>query len=349
MNILRFGRCRRFAGIVPVLFLFLLLFSLNGGMAFAVVKFAHVAPPFHGQSKGVEAFAAYVKEKTAGRIDIATFPAGQLGGELSLAEQVQNGSLQLATITTAVMQNFVPQSIIMDMPFLFPDEKTAYAVFDDEELQQKFFSYYPEKGFIAIGWTENGFRDFTNSRGPVRTPADMKGLKVRVINAPIYIDIFRALGASPTGMPFPEIYNALQTGVVDAQENPLLATVLMNFTDVNKYVTLTHHSITECLILVSPDYWGTLSDADRQIFRDAAKAAIKTNRDVDKALENNLPKKNISIQQYAKETGIELTILNKEERAAFREAVRPVWEKYRPIIGDDLFYLVQKKIAEYQQ
>jgi TRAP-type C4-dicarboxylate transport system substrate-binding protein len=168
----------------------------------AKIKFGHVAPPFHGQSKGVDAFAAYVKEKTKGRIDIATFPMGQLGGERSMAEQVQSGTLQIASITTAVLQNFVPQSAILDMPFIFPNRKTAYATLDDPDFQKKIFSYFPKKGFIAIGWTENEFRDFTNNKRPVRKPADIKGLKVRVMNSPVYLDTFKQLGASLWASPF---------------------------------------------------------------------------------------------------------------------------------------------------
>jgi len=131
----------------------------------AKIKFGHVAPPFLGQSKGVDAFAAYVKEKTKGRIDIATFPMGQLGGERSMAEQVQMGTLQIASITTAVLQNFVPQAAILDMPFIFPDRITAYATLDDPEVQEKIFSYFLKKGFMAIGWTENEFRDSPTTNG----------------------------------------------------------------------------------------------------------------------------------------------------------------------------------------
>lgn len=315
----------------------------------AAVKFGHVAPPFHGQSKGVDAFAAYVKEKTDGRIDIATFPAGQLGGERSMAEQVQSGTLQMATITTAVMQNFVPQSAIMDLPFLFPNRATAYATLDDEELQEKFFSYFPKKGFIAIGWTENEIRDFSNSIRPVRTPEDIKGLKVRVMNSPVYLDTFKQLGASPVGIPFPEIYNALQTGVIDAQENPILTTVLAKFSEVNKYITLTQHTVTECVIIVSIDYWETLSAGDQQIFRDAAKIAIKTNRAVNAELHQKLPKSGISIEQYAKQNGVEIISLTPQEREQFRKAMLPVWEKYRKKIGNELFNLVQEKIKAHKQ
>ena len=313
------------------------------------IKFGHVAPPFHGQSKGVDAFAAYVKEKTNGRIDIATFPLGQLGGEVSMAEQVQGGTLQLASITTAVLQNFVPESAILDMPFIFPDRKTAYATLDDPQVQEKIFSYFPKKGFIAIGWTENEFRDFTNNKRPVRKPEDIKGLKVRVMNSPVYLDTFKQLGASPVGIPFPEIYNALQTGVIDAQENPLLTSVLMKFTEVTKNVTITHHCLTECIIIVSPDYWATLSPADQQIFREAAVVAIDTNRKVNAELTNKLPKSNISIAEYCQKNGIDVIHLTKEEREAFKEAMVPVWDKYRKKIGNEIFDFMLTKIKEHQQ
>ncbi len=313
------------------------------------VKFGHVAPQFHGQSKGVDAFAAYVKDKTDGRIDIATFPAGQLGGERSMAEQVQSGTLQIAALTTAVLQNFVPQCAILDMPFIFPDRQTAYATLDDPEVQEKIFSYFPKKGFIAIGWTENEIRDFSNSKHPVRTPADIKGLKVRVMNSPAYLDTFKQLGASPVGIPFPETYNALQTGVIDAQENPILTSVLMKFTEVTKHVTRTQHCLTECVIVVSTDYWDSLSKEDRAVFREAAKITIDINRKENAALHENLPGLGISIEEYARRNGIEILDLTPEERKAFRSAMTPVWDKYRKKIGDDLFDFMLSKIESHQQ
>ncbi|MFH1156714.1 MAG: DctP family TRAP transporter solute-binding subunit [Pseudomonadota bacterium] len=317
--------------------------------ATSTIKFGHVAPPFHGQAKGIDAFAAYVKEKTGGRIDIATFPAGQLGGERSMAEQVQGGTLQIAAITTAVLQNFVPQAGVLDMPFIFPDRKTAYATLDDPEVQEKIFSYFPAKGFVAIGWTENEFRDFTNNKRPIHTPADVKGLKVRVMNSPVYMDTFEQLGASPTPIPFPETYNALQTGVVDAQENPILTSILMKFTEVTKYVTRTQHCLTECIIIVGSDFWASLSKADQKIFYDAAKVAIDTNRKVNAQLDQQLPKVNVSIEQYCKDNGIEIVDLTKAQRGEFRLAMSPVWKKYRETIGDDIFDFMLKKIKDHHQ
>ncbi|MBG0778537.1 MAG: DctP family TRAP transporter solute-binding subunit [Desulfotignum balticum] len=332
------------SGMVFLIFFFMGFFQ----PAFAqTVKFGHVAPPFHGQAKGVDAFADYVKEKTHGDIDIATFPAGQLGGERSLAEQVQAGTLEMAAVATAVLQNFVPQCSILDMPFLFPNRQTLYATIDDPEVQERIFSYFPKKGFIAIGWTENEFRDFSNNKRPVRTPDDIKGLKVRVMNSPTYLDTFRQLGASPVAIPFPETYNALQTGVIDAQENPLITSILMKFTEVTQYVTRTQHCVTECVIIVSVDYWESLTQAQQQIFKDAARQSIQINRTVTAALHESLPKLNMSVEAYARANNIEIIDLSEQEREMFRKAMTPVWDKYRKKIGNDLFDFVLEKIETH--
>ena len=336
--------------VVMSLVAFLASLPLTAGAAqSAKIKFGHVAPPFHGQNKGVQAFADYVKEKTDGRILIGNFPLGQLGGERSMAEQVQAGTLEMAAITTAVLQNFVPQMAVLDLPFIFPDRKTAYATLDDPEVQERLFSYLPKKGFIGLGFTENEFRDFTNTTRPVRSPADIKGLKVRVMNSPVYLDTFKELGASAVGIPFPEVYNALQTGVIDAQENPVLTSILMKFTEVTKYVTLTHHCVTECPIIVNPDYWATLTPADQKIFREAAGVCIRTNREVNAGLHKKLPKLGISIDEFCEKNGIDLIRLTPEQHAAFRNATSPVWDKYRPKIGEDFLNFVLEKIKVHQQ
>ena len=323
--------------------------SFAGAADAAKVKFGHVAPPFHGQAKGADAFAQYVKEKTNGKIDIATFPMGQLGSERSMAAQVRSGIIPMASITTAVLQNFVPQVAILDMPFIFPNRATTYAVLDDPEVKEKIFGYLPKKGFMGIGWTENEIRDFTNTKRPVRKPEDIKGMKVRVMNSPVYLDTFKQLGASSVGIPFPEVYNALQTGVIDAQENPLLTSMLMKFTEVAKYVTRTQHCLTECIIIVNPDYWNSLSDSEKQIFRDAADYAIKVNREVNADLMKKMPKSNKSIDQLAKEQGIEVIDLTPAERDKFKVAMRPVWDKYRKIMGDEIFDFILAKIKEHKK
>ena len=306
-------------------------------MAKMNIKLGHVAPPFHGQSKGADAFAAYIKEKTGGEVEVKTFPFGQLGTERSLAEQVQAGTLEIASITTAVLSNYVPQVAVMDLPFVYPNRKTAYAVLDDEEWQKKIFSCMPAKGFVGIGWTENEFRDLNTTDREVRTPADMKGLKIRVMNSPVYMDTFKQLGCSPVGIPFPELYSALQQGTIDAQENPLLTSILIKATEVAKFVTNTDHILTECMIVVNLDFWEGLTAEQQQIFRDAAKECIKVNREENAKLEQSLPKTGISIAEYCKQNNVKVIELTPAERQAFVEAMKPVWEKYKGIVGADLY------------
>ena len=313
-----------------------------------VIKYGHVAPPFHGQSKGVDAFAKYVAEKTGGEIIIKTFPFGQLGPERSMAEQVQAGTLEMATITTAVLQNYVPEVAIMDLPFVFPNRKVAYAVIDDPEFQKRIFSYFPKKGFIAIGWTENEFRDITNRLHPIHRPEDLKGMKIRVMKSPVYIDTFKQLGASPVAIPFPELYNALQQGVIDAQENPLLTSILIKATEVTKYATKTGHILTECVQIVNPAFWARLTPKQKQIFREAAKIALKVNRETNAQLAKKLPKLGISIEEYCKRNHVQVVYLTPEERAAFAKAMRPVWDKYRKIVGPKLFDFFMAKINYYK-
>jgi tripartite ATP-independent transporter DctP family solute receptor len=321
------------------------------GMAQAqmTIKFGHVAPPSHGQSIGVDAFAKYVAEKTNGEIIVKTFPMGQLGSERSMAEQVQMGTLEMASITTAVMQNYVPQAAVLDLPFIWPSRQVAYAVLDDPAFQQKYFSYFPAKGFIGIGWTENEFRDINNTKRPIHKPEDLKGLKIRVINSPIFIDTFKALGASPVGIPFPELYNALSQGVIDAQDNPLYTSILIKCTEVAKYVTKSQHNLTECTQIVNPDFWKTLTPAQQQIFQDAAKLAIKVNRESTAAAFERLPKLNISIAQYCEQNHVQVVNLSTAEHEAFHQAVRPVLEKYRPIVGADLYDALMASIEKHRK
>jgi tripartite ATP-independent transporter DctP family solute receptor len=331
------------------LLLLVMAISVSTEAFAAKVKFGHIAPTFHGMSAGAEAFADYVREKTNGKIDISTFPMGQLGNERSMAAQVQSGSLQIAAITTAVLQNFVPETAILDMPFIFPNRETAYAVLDDDEVKEKIFSYLPAKGFVGIGWTENEIRDFTNTKHPVHTPEDIKGLKVRVMNSPAYLDTFNQLGASTVGIPFPEVYSALQTGVIDAQENPLMTAVLMKFPEVTKYVTNTQHALTECIIIVNAKFWKRIGPENQQILRDAAKIATEVNRTRNQEIKKSLPKLGISIEEYCEQTGAELVNLTAQEREQFRVAMVPVWDKYRGIIGDEIFDFMLTKIEEHKQ
>ena len=305
-----------------------------------VVKYGHVGPPVHPQHLGALAFAKYVNEKSNGQIEVQVFPLGQLGGERSMTEQVQAGTLNMTAVTAGVLANFVPEMGIIEMPFIYPNRDVAYRTLDDKEVKERFAKYCDGKGFVFIGYTENEFRDMTNSKRPIKRPEDLKGLKIRVVESPVFIDTFRALGANPTPLPFPEIYNALQQKVIDGQDNPLFTSILMKFTEVNKFATVTNHILTECPVVVNKKFWNSLTAEQQKIFRDAADVQIKVNR------EQNA-KGRVDAMEKAKAQKVDVYVLTAADREAFKKAVAPVLEKYRGTYGAEWFDFFVKKIDFY--
>jgi tripartite ATP-independent transporter DctP family solute receptor len=317
-----------------------LLFTLSSVNAKIAVKYGHVGPPVHPQHLGALAFAEHVNKNSGGEIEVQVFPMGQLGGERSMTEQVQGGTLHMTAVTAGVLSNFVPEMGIIELPFIYPNRKVAYTVLDDEEVKAKFASYCEQKGFVFIGYTENEFRDLTNSKRPVRKPEDLSGLKIRVIESPVFIDTFKALGANPTPLPFPEIYNALQQKVIDGQDNPIFTSLMMKFIEVNKYATLTSHILTECPVVVNKGFWDSLKPEHQKLFREAADIQVAVNRD--KNAENR-----VQALEKVKAQGVEVVILTDEEKEAFKCAVQPVHDKYREIFGPEWYDFFVKKIADY--
>ncbi len=312
------------------------------GEAKIIVKYGHVGPPVHPQHHGAVAFAKYVNEHTNGEIEVQVFPLGQLGGERSMAEQVQAGTLHMTALTSGVLANFVPEIGIIELPFIYPNREVAYNVLDDREVKERFYKYCDAKGFIFIGYTENEFRDLTNSKRPIHKPEDLKGLKIRVIESPIFIDTFKAFGANPVPLPFPEIYNALQQKVIDGQDNPIYTSILMKYTEVNKFATVTNHILTECPTVVNKKFWDSLTPEQQKIFKEAAEVQIKVNR------EGNA-KNRVEAFEKAKAQKVDVVILTAKEREVFKKAVKPVLDKYRGVYGSEWFDFYMKKIDFYSK
>jgi tripartite ATP-independent transporter DctP family solute receptor len=307
-----------------------------------IVKYGHVGPPIHPQHFGALAFAKYVTEKTKGEIEVQVFPLGQLGGERSMTEQVQAGTLHMTAVTSGVLANFVPEIGIIELPFVYPNRETAYKVLDDKEVKERFAKFCEPKGFIFIGYTENEFRDITNSKRPIKKPDDLKGLKIRVLEGPIFIDTFKTLGANPTPLPFPEIYNALQQKVIDGQDNPLFTSILMKFTEVNKFATITNHILTECPTVVNKKFWNSLTPEQQKIFREAAEVQIKVNR------EGNA-KGSADAVEKARAQKVDVYVLTAQDKAVFKKAVKPVYDKYKGVFGAEWYDYFLKKVDRYSK
>ena len=230
------------------------------------------------QGVAIDTFAKEVEARTRGRYKVQTFYNGALGGERESIEAVQLGTQELAFSSTGPVPNFVPDTKILDVPFLFRDKAHARAVLDGP-IGQDLLTKFDAKGFKALAWAENGFRHMTNSKRDVKTPEDLKGLKMRTMENPVHIAAYKGLGIITTPMAFPEVFTALQQGTVDGQENPLPVIMSAKFSQVQKHLTLTGHVYSPCIFLMNKAAFDKLAPADKTAFLEAAKVAVKANRD----------------------------------------------------------------------
>jgi tripartite ATP-independent transporter DctP family solute receptor len=230
------------------------------------------------QGVGIDTFAAEVDKRTSGRIKIQTFYSGALGAERESIEAVQLGTHELTFTSTGPVPNFVPEARILDIPFLFRDKAHARAVLDGP-IGQEMLAKFESKGFKALAWGENGVRHMTNSKRSVNSPDDLKGLKMRTMENPVHVAAYKGLGIVTTPMAFTEVFTALQQGTVDGQENPLSVIMAAKFEQVQKHLTLTGHVYSPAIFLMNKASFDKLSADDKRHFLEAAKVAVKANRD----------------------------------------------------------------------
>ena len=229
------------------------------------------------QGVAIDVFAKEVEKATNGRIKIQNFYSAALGSERDSIEAVQLGTQDLTFTSTGPVPNFVPETRILDIPFLFRDKAHARAVLDGP-IGQDLLKTFEAKGMKALAWGENGVRHMTNSKRAVNTPDDLKGLKMRTMENPVHVAAYKGFGIITTPMAFAEVFTALQQGTVDGQENPLSVIMASKFDQVQKHLSLTGHVYSPCVMLMSKAAFDKLSAADKQVFLDAAKVAVKANR-----------------------------------------------------------------------
>jgi tripartite ATP-independent transporter DctP family solute receptor len=237
-----------------------------------VLKFGFILAPDSQLGAGAAVFAEEIAKRTNGRYRIDPYPNSALGGEVEMMKGVQLGTIDLAFITGAPLPNFLPDIGVFNIPFLFRDLAHAHAVLDGP-IGQSHLNNFRDKGFIALAWGENGMRHITNSKQEIRSPADLKGLKLRLPQSDVMLAGFKALGADVSPLPFPQLYGALQSGQFDGQENPIATIQASKFSQVQKFLTLTGHVYDPAIIFMSPDTFDELTAEDKASFAAAAKLA----------------------------------------------------------------------------
>ncbi|MGL4232828.1 MAG: TRAP transporter substrate-binding protein DctP, partial [Casimicrobium sp.] len=243
-----------------------------------VIRVAYAVAQNSHYGAGVDAFARELTELTQGRFKVEHVAGGKAGGELEILNKVKSGELEMGNTSTGPLGNIVPESKLFDLPFLFGDYAHARRTLDGP-IGQGVLELFPKYGLIGLAWSENGFRHVTNNKRAIVYPADLAALKLRTMENSVHMEAMRSLKVQPTPLAFTKLFNALKEGELDGQENPLPVILASKFSETQKYLSLTQHFYSPCVLVVSPKVWATLSEQDRYAFKTAAKAAVKAQRD----------------------------------------------------------------------
>lgn len=299
------------------------------------LKFGHTGAPNHHYQMIAEKFANRVAELTNGDVKIAVFPSDQLGKQLEITEGVMIGTHDMCQTSDTILSNWIPDFGIGNLPFIFNDDQDYRKVFDGP-IGEKFAKLVEPHGAVVIGWWENGMRHLTNNTREVKSPADMKGMNIRVPEGEIFVDTFKALGTNPTVVSFGELYSALQLKTVDGQENPPAHVVTQKFYEVQKYITRTGHIHMSSPILMNK----ALLEKMPKKYQDAIKQAGREMGPIHTQMVADLEK-----EQWKEiaDKGMKITDVDK---APFREAVKPVIEKFKKKLDGKLIEEVQAAVAK---
>jgi tripartite ATP-independent transporter DctP family solute receptor len=270
--------------------------------------------------KGTTKFKELAEKYTNGTVQVQLFPSGQLGADLNMTQQLQSGALESTIPSTSPVANIVPEFSVYDFPFIFKDEKVADQVLDGP-FGQKMLDKLSSMGIVGLGYWENGFRDLTNSKREIKSIQDLNGIKLRVMQNPVHIDFWKALGANPTPMSFDQVFNALQQNVIDGQENPLQTIYSQKIYEVQKYLTLSHHVYTPFVFLVSKIWWDGLTPDQQQGIKTAAVEAGQYQRKINRD-------ESITNLEAIKKKGVQVDIVTDDARKVMEQKVKPVIDKY---------------------
>ena len=305
-----------------------------------IIKISNGVNEVHPIVVSQKEFKKYIETKFPGKYEIQSYANAQLGDDVRATEAVRMGTLEMVVTTTSPVTGLVPEFNVFDLPFIITNEKAADAVFDGP-VGAKFSALLEPKGFKNLGYMENGFRQLTNSVREVKSPADLKNLKVRTMQNPIHLAAWRALGANPTPMPFSEIFTALQQKTIDGQENPIPTIYLTKYFEVQKFVSLTGHVYSPLLVLINKKLFESFPAEDQKVFLEARAVMAKFEREMNRKMNSEQVGK-------LKEAGMTVTELTPEQKKVFQDATKPVYEEWTPKIGKELIAEIQATVAANQ-
>jgi len=321
----------------------LLALGLAAGSAQAQFKSRTVRLSFGGAvdnpvKAGFDTLLACTQTKSDGKMKLRVFYDGVLGADLSASQSVRTGSLDMALTSAAPLVSIIPAFGVFDLPFLFDTPQEADQVLDGR-VGQWLLEQLPAIGAVGLAWWENGFRNATNSRHAVARLEDFSGLKMRVMQSPIALDIFNTLGANAVPMSFSEVYSALETRTIDGQENPLALIKSTKFYEVQKHLTLSKHVYTPYVLLVSGKLWNDLSGDERGTLQQCALEARLTQRQAIRAAE-------AQTLEFLRAEGMQVSEIAASDMQQIRERTRAVHQRAAATLGQEVVDMINAELAK---
>lgn len=295
--------------------------------------------------QGAVIWSDLVRERTKGRINIKVYPGTSLvqGDQTREFTAIRQGVIDMAIGSTINWSPQVKELNLFSLPFLMPDYPAIDAL-THGKVGERLFDILSKKGVVPLAWGENGYRQLSNSVREVKAPADIKGMKLRVVGSPLYIDTFTALGANPTQMSWADAQPALASGAVDGQENPLSIYAGAKLYDVGqKYLTLWNYVADPLIFVVNKDVWASWSPEDQKIVREAA---IEAGKQEIVIARKGVTSTDDSLLKDIEGHGVKVTTLSPEQISAFAKVTQPVFDKWAKQIGSDLVKEAQADIAK---
>ena len=293
-----------------------------------LIKFSHVTAPNTPKGRGADMFKDMVHERLAGRVVVEVYPSGQLMNDDDSMEALALGELQMIAASVSKFDRLTKKFQIFDLPFMFRDIH-AVERFQASPEGKGLLKVLEDKGFLGLGFWHNGMKVFGAPR-PLRRPGDAKGLKFRIMESDVLQAQILGIGGNPQKMAFIEVYQALQTGAIDAQENTWSNTYSSKFYEVQDYIMESNHGFIGYMLSVNPDFWyGLPGDVRAELEAIVAEVTLAVNR-----ISEDI---NAEARQKIIDSGVtEVIALSEDELASWRQAMTPVWEQFREQIGEDI-------------
>lgn len=300
-----------------------------------VIKYGHICAEDHSVQLAALKFKEYVEKESNGEMIVELYPNGILGGDVQMTEAVALGTLQMALPSTSVLVMYSPTFGALDMPFMFTNTEKAFEGLNGGPIGEKLDAELEKVGIVNLGYNFNGIRNMTNNVRPINEPADLKGVKMRVMESPVFISMFKYLGSNATPMSFSELFTGLQQKTVDGQENPASLIYASKFQEVQKYLSLTEHVYSFCANLMNKDFYESLTEEQKAIVDEGSKQFLVEWQIQQESNDNQ------TFINKLKEAGMKVNEISPENKQKFVDAVAPMYEEFKGELGTEIFDIIE--------